>query len=674
MELRLLPLDLMRCISEWLTTSDMARLHATFDRSIQRLTLASSPVCKPFSTQGHLKYWLSSLKNVKELDMTGLRQNNKQAPIDTQLFRNLNPQRLIVDKYHLWYYSTSPELLVEDKGDPFDDSFFYDCAPQTPVSTPTLADYAPALQHIRVINGISFQLPSNNLGAEYKDFAENWRAGLGFPPTLLSLEIVYLQQIDLNTFMPLLPRSLTSLFVQNSNSRKVVLADVFSWMPSLTSLKLDLYGATYDPSGLEPPASLTELYIGDTTTFPLALLRSPSFRAIHSLTKLSLIAFPQLSESSFSAKDAEVDLASLLPSGLTLLTHSTPSHGRIDGHQVKFASFPPNLTRLKLLAHTSTNIALGPALLSLRHLTSLTIRSNTLVSELCWMARRDTMPSANTYDIKKEMREKLIYFDLSMLPTGLKYFKMTGHGMVPMAEEHVAVLPKSLTLVRSLTVDLVMANAFHKLLPGCELRCSKPFAPFETPEQLPLLLANFARLTEPVFDSEALYTAFNSFYAPKKILLNLTIRKKSNVFGMAGEETFPAPFVNTTQVILSPTSGAFNDIPEMKFIICAFPNLTSLRLSCLLRYSYIYTIDVLPPNLTRLELNRINLTLSCNLPQALTYLSSDLSCHTPKIELSKLPNLTFLDAPLWQFCSPDPAVPRDNLRIVAAKLLPFVPQ
>lgn len=665
MNLNAFPLEVIRNVCASLSTPDLAELLATFDRRLQRLIVASSPRCRLTSFAGKQIYLLTSLRNVPELDVTVVTRG-QSAPLtfDADIFRNLNPRLLKVGPLTLSHNDTRPAFLfdpTEPNVDPSVESSNGDSGSQSRPSGVTLADYAPALRHIAFASGLMAKFPEGKAGC-FAEFQENWQAGLGLPPTLLSLVLLKCTHFDGRALIPGLPPSLTTLVLHSSatfGKPHFGLATVFSALPALTRLELKLPHTVYMPSSFEPPASLTELTLGDCASFPLDMLRNPSFKAISSLTKLTIISFLQLPQEQYSAQDAYLDLANLLPTGLTSLAVEAPSSGTYSGHQATLCSFPPGLTELQLRSLFTTDSDLGPALFALRHLTSLSLKSDTLLTKVRWTTEAIPAPTGR-------FNPSSLLFDLSALPRSLTYLDVNGSAIVGMTEDQVAVLPKSLTSVRFRAPDLVMANAFHNLLPACALRFLVPFEVFEAPEQLPQLLDKFAHLIEPVFDTALLSTAVEAHYASNRTPLLLGFSKSN--FGFGRTSSYPSLKSTSYVHTLGPSNPFSSGIPETQFLTSAFPLLTSLHLRSAKNFHY--RMAALPPTLTRLALERIDIELLSELNSSMTCISSDASCTGMPIDLDKLSDLTHFDAPKWTVYSSNPlAAVRSDVHLVVANVL-----
>lgn len=647
MDLRLLPVDVARELWPWVSTEGITRLYAMFNRSIQNLILLSAPSLHPLKITDEFTYLVASLRNIPTYDET-LIPRLPHTVIAKQL-RSLNPESLLLSFLSIQYDNTWPALAYEPTSHPPNEMSFH---PPPLEPTPSLDYYAPALRHL-VIRSAQYGPSRTGLAV---DMVAVLRRGFALPSMLQTLRLVRSYTIPLNTLVEVLPPTLTCLEVlAGERVEGLKLAAFFKKMPKLEALSLgSVFTTTLDLTDFENsvPSNLTELNLGSFDTFPLSLLRHPSFAQMKMLHNLVILADLQATPEA-CAEDQHFDLqGGILPPSLLSLELFYSSLSSQPSIASSVRSFPATLTELKL--STMLPLNLGHALVSIPHLTSLHVKKPSLARYMKYGTQESPMPSPETSD------PKTVYFDFCCIPRSVKLFKLHGERLPEITASELASLPSSLTKLIIPRISLSVIPRFRELLPMCSMFWELPFLVWHSPDRY-LFRDSLIKSFESKLDFLALEVASLSHYGSQGVHFKLLFGKES----VNSDPPLPyTPFLETKTLVMQPptwvvwqSTNPMVAFPVGDLVVSAFPNLTKLVFITPAKTQAKFNswrIESLPASLTHLESISVDFVCNSPLPTTLKYLSIDSRLefsfdYRYVMPIREYPVLAYINAPRAKF-------------------------
>lgn len=310
MQLRDLPLDLIRPIMFYLDLESLVWLYATFDHRIQKL-LRSPQAITVLTLKGLHKlpagpvyYAIGSLRDVPRVEL----QNCLEWSLARlALLKSLNPFELSMGSFLF-----SPEALYED-------SLSHSESITKPLGFPHLPRLTPRLHTLEILGNLELR--------------EGFKM-IEFPTSLTSLSLPQVQ--ILTTDIDVLPHGLRLLSMQGEALE--FLLPIFNHLTSLESLCLRYYDYGYindvpDVSHTRAPSTLTKLEIKSRSVFPSFALTGHLLEHCSQLRHLKVVGqrFP-------SRHPTEI----ILPSSIQSLDL------RIEDNSPRRLTLPPSLTELRL--------------------------------------------------------------------------------------------------------------------------------------------------------------------------------------------------------------------------------------------------------------------------------------------------------------------------------------
>lgn len=588
MELRLLPLDGFRAISEYLSFRALITLNATLDRNIQRLVCAPGIVdtiiiARESGIDGSLRYFLNSVKNVRQV----LFKIDIQWSLQRfSALRILNPLEL------------------------------------------TLRGSLVSNQAIQTFN--AHLDPANATGdAESADLCRNLSRGYlpnfqRLTPRLTTLtlkesleEIVGINRYE--TPVPkelfLFPSTLTSLHL-NSRSGDVALLGALP--ATLRTLAAQHVPETDWNTVLASVPNLEHLRIRDLhikSTYKLILptsLTSVSFNPVLRQTADILLDF---------LRDTQLTSIDMLIKGNSK-SHNSPHYTH---DFIERGALPSTLSHLSLIHRNlySLSAALPHLLVSL---------TTELVSEKGWM-NLALLPHLQTLILKKhplfKQRFKLddagsawddsqvSLLSTSVLPPSLTHLELPTI-VRTVTEAAVTTLPRNLVFLSLSSLSLALLPLLRERAPKCRLNMVKSVALTQSANVSALDATLFPKLWAPTMDVSRWIRGVYDYYC-----------SLGAIFDVSDGHTVRAPYAEspgTKTLIIADNAlnaddnGPFAALRNLRSITTALTQLTMLIATPSAGTNFELVLSCLPATITHLELADAHVYWNANLPN-LQYLS-----------------------------------------------------
>lgn len=501
MELRNLPKDALLIIAEFLDSTDVATLYATFDRNIQRALSASGALRRfvaPKNLTGPFLYLLKSIRNVNELNLEGVAHNGEAL---LPLLPSLNPQVLRLLELEVLY--TNPTTASDGKE-----------ASAEPLSA-AAASYKNWSSRLIAESSSIASIRAKSIHNSAPRAVHNTLASTALPQGLQSLRIAGSMIVDLDRTIKAFPSSLTELRMNSYNRSNFSLSACLKCFPSLTRLTVIGPNVRFSTDDLESPTALSDLRIGFSSTIPIQLLQSNAFKSLKSLTRLELTTLLQWPSdcSDKSIEERRIDLRSILPHSLMYLLIHLPGRGSFTNAIAILDNFPSSLTKLSINAHHFDAIAGFPKLSYLKNLKRLEVNArNYRNSKLRFANSKTPLPHQDEPPIPT--------LHIHTLPRSLIVLKLQGAFTKTLAEDDIADLPPSLQTLVVSAFDLSLVPQFVARWPNASVIII---------DAINLLNREYKELFEAIVSStapdtassEPLIEAVRSHFARSRVFLSL---------------------------------------------------------------------------------------------------------------------------------------------------------
>ena len=648
MELRRLPTDIFRLIAHYAGSIALARLNATFDRSIQKLLqtphmVSALKILPTFAQQlSDLSYLYWSLGPVKHLLL------EMRSPInfeDFSFISRLNALELTLVRSQaanrrsssMYSHSAfdSNEHHVETK------------AILVAIGQPDFQRLLPNLRCLNFERQLFFAPPRANTLAEPTPY------DLIFPPSLTSLRFDYIDSLLFTSVIRALPptlRELTAFPIKPTpffgqpevdDSEGDWLRLIFEKSPTIEVI--DVAMRCFAADGVtELPKTLHTLIVAYHVGNVLKTLENINLCVSH-LSRLTIHEKSSL----FSEEKSRspISLSALLPRTLEVLHLMDPAAWSVSEGGESTIDLPQSLTELVLAVPANVQPAALANIGALKHLTLLNL-SVDLSCNICLVDGASDHPEFGAHISSSEVKQA-VKLSSSSLPRHLTDLSLKV--LNNMSEGAIRSLPPKLVRLSVPSFPLSRHHVLAELAPNCVL--------YLTSEVRLWSSSNGAWLTQGVF--EPFWSAHLDVNLWRAAVLRWKARAKV-AFGLSlgsypEKDSDYAKYPSNVESIQvadawDPEGFSWGKFIRFNYLMRECKSLTSMSLNVGIkeRMTSVLNSKLIPPSLTRLDLHDSLIEIIIDEECPLRYFSSSRTFVPPAGTLrGSPPHLTSLDTPNW---------------------------